>query len=207
MKLKLFVEGGGDAAAMKSACRQGFTTLITRAGLARRPRIVACGSRNDAYQSFRTAIGNGEAAMLLVDSEGPVNSACQTGTPDTWRPWEHLRMRDNWQAPDNSSETDCHLMVQVMESWFLTDPQTLAAFFGQGFNQKALPAAGNAAESIAKSQVIAGLEQASQGSKAKGRYGKGKHSFELLARIAPDKVIAASPWARRFMDELKKKMS
>ena len=69
--MKLYVEGGGDAAALKTACREGFAKFLGKAGLAgRMPRIVACGSRADAYDSFCTAIGNGEAAMLLVDPLG-----------------------------------------------------------------------------------------------------------------------------------------
>lgn len=78
--MKLYVEGGGDAAALKTACREGFAKFLGKAGLAgRMPRIVACGSRADAYDSFCTAIRNGEAAMLLVDSESPVLSEAQAG--------------------------------------------------------------------------------------------------------------------------------
>lgn len=42
--------------------------------------------------------------------------------------------------------------------------------------------------------------------KSKAEYGKGEHSFPLLARIDPATVMAASPWAKRFVDELKKKV-
>ena len=37
-------------------------------------------------------------------------------------------------------------------------------------------------------------------------YEKSEHSFVILSRIDPEKVIAASPWAKRFIDELKSKM-
>lgn len=50
------------------------------------------------------------------------------------------------------------------------------------------------------------LKQASQNS-AKGVYGKGAHSFKLLGLLDPAKVAVASPWAKRFLDELVKRKS
>ena len=115
--VKLYVEGGGDSAALKAACREGFTTFITKAGIQNRPRVVACGSREDAFDSFCTAIAQGEDAMLLVDSETSVATNHQSGALNQWRPWDHLFQRDRWSKPEPSRDTDCHLMVQVMESW------------------------------------------------------------------------------------------
>ena len=206
--VKLYVEGGGDTAALKTACREGFTTFITKAGLKKRPRIVACGSRRDAFDSFCTAINNGEDALLLVDSEEAVSAQHQQGQPNNWQPWVHLKARqgDGWDKPQHSVDTDCHLMVQVMESWFLADRETLKAFFGQGFKENALPAANNDIEVIAKQQVYNSLAQATSNCKTKAAYGKGEHSFKLLTKIDTAKVTQASPWAKRFVDELRKKM-
>ena len=97
-------------------------------------------------------------------------------------------------------------MVKIMESWFLADRDALKAFFGQGFKENALPASDNAIEGIAKQQVYRSLEQATSNCKTKAVYGKGEHSFKLLTKIDPAKVIQASPWAKRFVDELRKKM-
>jgi hypothetical protein len=208
--VKLYVEGGGDSAVLRTACREGFTRFITRAGIAKRPRVVACGSRRDAYESFCMAIANGEAAMLLVDSEVPVAPEHQQpkDQPAQWQPWQHLKARvgDGWDKPANALDTDCHLMVQVMESWFLVDRETLRTFFGQGFRENALPAANRPIEGVAKDDVYRALKQATGDCKTKAEYGKGEHSFKLLVSIDPAKVIAASPWARRFVDELKKKI-
>jgi len=204
--VKLYVEGGGDTAALKAACREGFTTFITKAGIKNRPRVVACGSRRDAYDSFCTAIAQGEAAVLLVDSEAPVSAAHQTGVPDKWLPWGHLLQQDNWSQPNGSSDTDCHLMVQIMETWFLADRDTLAAFFGNGFKETQLPAEGRTIEGVAKSHVYKALQDSTAHCKTKAQYGKGEHSFKLLARIDPANVTTASPWAKRFVEELKKKV-
>jgi len=206
--VKLYVEGGGDTAAMKTACREGFTTFVTKAGLKNRPRIVACGNRRDAFDSFCTAIANGEDAMLLVDSEDAVIAQHQQAQPDTWQPWAHLKARigDAWDQPAGASDTQCHLMVQVMESWFLADREALKAFFGQGFKEDALSAANNVLEGMAKQRVYSALAQATNSCKTKAAYGKGEHSFKLLTKIDPAKVTLASPWAKRFVDELREKM-
>lgn len=206
--VKLYVEGGGDSAALKTACRQGFTQFITNAGTGQRPRIVACGSRRDAYDSYCTAIASGEDAVLLVDSEAPVAHQHQQGQDAEWQPWQHLKQRpgDGWERPEGAPDTDCHLMVQCMESWLIADPATLKAFFGQGFRENQLPATANSVESVAKTQVYSALAKATKDCKTKAQYGKGEHSFKLLGNIDPTKVTAASPWASRFVWNLKKKM-
>lgn len=205
----LYVEGGGDSKALKIECRKGFSDFLREAGLKEKmPSISACGPRHKAYDKFCTAIASGEKAALLVDSEEAVNAQHQQGQPDTWRPWAHLKARqgDGWDKPQHSADTDCHLMAQVMESWFLADRDALKAFFGQGFKENALPAANNAIESIAKQQVYSSLERATSNCKTKAVYGKGEHSFKLLTKIDAAKVTQASPWAKRFVDELRKKM-
>ncbi len=199
--MRLYVEGGGDAKLLRTACREGFSTFLNRAGLTgHMPRIVACGGRRQAYEDFCTALNQGtHAAMLLVDSENPIADVS---------PWMHLLKRpgDLWPFPPNGRDDDCHLMVQCMESWFLTDHATLGAFFGQGFNPATLPHPGRDVEAILKTSVYRALAEATHACKTKASYGKGEHSFKLLARIDPDKVTAGSAWAARFVTTLKVKM-
>lgn len=205
--VKLYVEGGGDAAALKTACREGFAKFLQKAGLAgQMPRVVACGSRNDAYDSFCTAIAQGEPAFLLVDSEAPVAKAAQQGQPLDWKPWLHLKQRqgDGWDKPKGSEDLQCHLMVQCMETWLIADPQAMQAFFGQGFKADALPGSASTLEAVGKQKIFTALTQATRSSKTKGVYGKAEHSFKLLACIDPAKVAQASPWAKRLFDALKK---
>lgn len=206
--MKLFVEGGGESKAVRTACRAGFSEFIGKAGIANKPRIFACGSRQSAYGDFCTAIAAGEEALLLVDSEAPVASACQKGDVTPWTPWEHLKKRqgDQWTMPENAEEDDCHLMVQCMEAWLLADRKTLQEFFGQGFNIKALPAEGRSIESVDKEQLYRSLANATKSCKTKAPYGKGEHSFKLLALVSSDRVTAASPWAKRFVDVVRQKM-
>lgn len=167
--------------------------------------MVPCGGRKNAYESYVTAVENGEAALLLVDSETAVAAQNQQGEPTRWKPWVHLKARqgDGWDKPKGASDLQCHLMVQVMESWFLADRETLASFFGQGFKPNQLPNAANPIESVAKESVYASLQKASKDCKIKAAYGKGAHSFKLLKVINPDKVVAGSPWAKRLIDHLR----
>lgn len=146
--------------------------------------------------------------MLLVDSEAAISSGCQNGEPEIWSPWTHLKQRpeDGWDKPNKAQERDCHLMVQVMESWLLADRESLKSFFGQGFKENQLPAAARAIEGVPKDDVYRALQNATADCKTKAAYGKGEHSFKLLASIDPAKVVAASPWANRFIDTLKMKM-
>ena len=193
--VRLYVEGGGDSKALHRRCAQGFNAFLEKAGFkGRMPRIVACGGRQAAYDRFRTACEQNVRALLLIDSEEPV----QTDSP-----WQHLANRpgDGFVAPRNATDVHCHFMVVVMESWFLADKAALSDYFGQGFRASALPQ-NTDIEAIAKKDLYARLRQATANCKTKAPYGKGAHSFQILLRIAPDKVRDASPWARRFLDKL-----
>ncbi len=194
MVIKLYVEGGGDSNSLHSRCREGFRRFLEKAGLeGQMPRIVACGSRQSAYDKFTTARENGDNALLLVDSEVKVTEES---------PWKQLA-KEGFNVPLKATDDHCHLMVLCMESWFMADEEALSAFFGQGFNTKALPKNSNI-ESISKEEIFKSLEKASLKCKTKGAYGKGEHSFSILATIDPEKVASASPWANRFLSTLKR---
>jgi hypothetical protein len=194
VRVRLYVEGGGnDNPLLKRACREGFSKFLARAGLEKRmPRIVACGSRDDAFDSFRTACDQGLPAILLVDAEEILRSESPT---------KHLQARDSWKFSQQIADEQVHLMVQCMENWFLADTTTLSEFYGQGFQTSALPKA-PLVESIAKQDVFAALEQATRHTKTKKSYSKGGHSFAILARIDPNKVRKAAPHVERLLTYL-----
>lgn len=193
MSVKLYVEGGGDSKALRTACRKGFRTFLEKAGLTgKMPSIAACGGRHDAYEDFKTAHTNGQNAMLLVDAEGPVTAS---------GPWQHLKAQhNNWDRPASASDSQCHLMVQVMESWFLADPDALKSYYGQGFQPKSLHGNPNI-DDVPKQDVFKRLKSATRDTK-KGSYDKGAASYELLAEIDPAKVRKASPYADRLIRAL-----
>lgn len=129
------------------------------------PSIVACGSRDEAFKKFKTAVQNSRAdelCALLVDSEGPVTATS---------PIEHLTNYELWdfaalQGPQ------VFLMTQVMESWFLADREALAAFYDGGFLPNALRGAATKIEIVRKEDVETGLANATRHTKTKGEYHK-----------------------------------
>lgn len=185
---------------LKTNCRKGFSTFISKAGLSgRMPKIIACGGRKKTFDKFCTAFGeatDNEFIVLLVDSEGPVAKGSA--------PWSHLKNRDNWDKPQKATDDNAHLMVQCMESWFLADKNSMAAFFGNGFNSNSLPNRDDI-EKIPKDDINSCLKSATVQCVPKGAYHKGRHSFELLARLNPDTVIGLSPHAKRLVDTLSDK--
>lgn len=201
VKVKIYVEGGGDSKALRALCRRGFSEFIEKAGLrGRMPSIVACGPRGKAYDDFKIAHASRDGiAVLLVDAEGPVNSS--TGA------WQHLQESDGWKRPDGADDDQCHLMVQIMESWFLADVDTLERFYGQSFLQGAL-SQNPKIEQVSKHDIKMGLEQATRGTN-KGSYdkNKSKHGFEILAILDPMKVMEASPHAKHLIETLTRLMA
>lgn len=193
MTIELYVEGGGKGK-LRSECRKGFLAFLEKAGLqGKMPKIIACGSREKAYKDFKISLKSGESALLLVDSEIYI----QSGTS----PWQHLKENDKWDIPLGATDDQCHLMIQIMESWFLSDKNTLVKYYGQKFQTNALPDNTNI-ENIAKQDVLNGLNKATKNTQ-KGKYNKGSHSFEILAQIDPEKVQQASPYAERLITTLK----
>jgi hypothetical protein len=215
--VKLFVEGGGDSNLLRTKCRSAFSNFLQESGLTGiMPRIIASGPRQAAYDDYCTAINNGEKTVLLVDSEAaviiPSDNSVNEEDPKTWKPWHHLKNRqgedgvpaDNWNKPAGASDEDCHLMVQIMESWFFADVEALKRYYGKEFNENSLPKRQDI-ENISKDDIFNILIKATNKTQ-KGKYSKGEHSFELLEIIDPHKVVNQSPWAKRFVDLLSDKM-
>ena len=200
----IYVEGGGSgdhSNALQAELRRGFSEFFakTALGAQRRPRVVACGGREQAFDRFQTALTQGENALLLVDSEAPVVAAAQLGRDScAWQPWLHLKQQSGWKRPAQAAELDAHLMVQCMEGWLLCDVPAVKTFFGQGFADVPIH---KPVETLTKTELYPWLEKSTQGT-PKGAFGKGAHSFKLLAVIDSAKVLQQSPWAQRLVNEL-----
>lgn len=196
MTVRIYVEGGFEGST-KSNCRKAFSTFLAKVIRPESFKVIASGSRTQAFQDFCSALRQrpGEYNILLVDSETAV----------TKRPWQHLRERegDNWPHPEGATDEQAHLMVQVMEAWFLADQDTLATFYRQGFLKNSLPRQKNI-EKLDKRRVFESLSHASKDTQ-KGSYHKTRHGFELLELIDPTLVRAASGHADQLFVVLQKK--
>jgi hypothetical protein len=198
-EIKIYVEGGGDSNATRAELRKGFgefTRSLKALAQERRLRfgIVACGSRNDAFDMFQTALRQNDPDilnLLLVDAETKVK-------PNT-SPWTHLRERvgDRWERPASVSDDQCHLMVQSMETWIAADIGALRKFYGKGFRDKLMPATQDV-ETIDKDRLFAALKEASSHSEKKGQYHKTKHGFALIGLVDPDLVRSKAAYCERF---------
>jgi hypothetical protein len=195
-EIRIYVEGGGGKDS-RDQLRRAFSQFLSQPQSAAREReihwrIVMCGSREDTYRAFMRAVQNRsrEQSFLLVDADQPV-----TGTVR-----EHLsRTEARW---DLSFATDeqCHLMVQVMESWFLADPPALERFYGQRFGAGQIPKRMNV-EEVPKDDVMAALEHASRNTQ-RGPYHKIHHGAPILESLDPEKVRTRAPHCNRLFETL-----
>lgn len=173
MRVKIFIEGGGDTRAQQAKLREGFAAFCEKAlGDLPRPQIVACGSRNQAFEDFVVGLKLQQEAflMLLVDSEDPIEAAASEG----FAPWEHLKKCDGWNKPHGAEDENAHLMAPCMEGWFLTDKQALKSLYKQGFKEDAWPDAVNL-EQRDKEFVFNALAKATRGT-TKGEYIEAKRT-------------------------------
>jgi hypothetical protein len=197
--IAVYLEGGGQTgepgtAESKAAVRQGMGIFLQ--DLRERARkkkwhwkVVACGDRGSTKHAFLNARAHepDTISILLVDSETAVASL----------PKAHLKTRDGWDL-DGVPEEHVQLMAQVMETWFVADPERVKAYYGKDFNEGALPKHAQP-ESVSKTAIAAGLENATKNTK-KGRYHKIKHGSDLLARVSPDAVKPKCPHCKRLFD-------
>ncbi len=199
MRVRLYIEGGGDRNSLHIKCREGFRKLLEKAGFKdRMPSTRACGSRNDAYDDFKTALAienGGHYPILLVDSEGPVSQDA----------WQHLQSRDHWAKPQGAEDEQAQLMVQCMETWCAADRQALQAFFGQNLSLNALPDP-NDIETRAKDDVQNALARATRACGRGRTYEKGRRSFELVGELDPATLKRHLPSFVRLCEALDAKL-
>jgi hypothetical protein len=181
-EIRIYVEGGGNDNPSRRQIRTGFGQFLDPLWQVARERrvrweVIACGPRNAAFENFQLALRSHPDAfnVLLVDAEDEVSRT----------PWEHLRQRDGW-LEGNLPDDHCHLMVRTVEAWIAADPTTLAGYYGQGFQPKALPTR-NDIEAVDKEHLIEALNRATAAT-SKGRYHKIVHCSELLGKIRPEIV-------------------
>ena len=197
-EIRIYIEGGGEGKNTKALLRRGFSIFFKELVQVARSKqinwdITVCGSRNKAFRDFKNALADHPNAfiILLVDSEAPVKQP----------PWEHLKLRDNWDAPAGVDDTHCYLMVQTMEAWFMADIDTLNFFYGQGFKENVIPKKSNV-ETIEKDLLERSLKTASRDTKSKGEYQKIQHASKLLEMLDVDKVRKASSECDRIFTTL-----
>jgi hypothetical protein len=203
VKVKIYVEGGGDSKEQHARCREGFSKLIEKAGFrGRMPRIIAGGGRESTYDRFKTATAaSAQAAypMLLVDSEDPVPE--EETVPDSAVAWGHLKSRDNWDRPTSVKNDQAQLMVTCMETWIMADQEALRTVFGASLRTNALLPQ-NDLEARTRQDVHNALENATRDCGREKAYRKGSRSFQVLAQLTPETLKQHLPYFQRFITTL-----
>lgn len=199
MKVKIYIEGGGESKSLHIKCREAFRKLIERMGFTgRMPATKACGSRNAAYEDFKIALRTASAdeyPLLLVDSEGPVSES----------PWQHLHTSDGWSRPEGAGEAQVSLMVQCMETWCAADRKALREVFGSSMNDAPLPPL-NDLEAVPKDRIQEALQQATRPCGKEKSYRKGQRSFDVVARLDPAELTKHLPHFEKFRKALDERL-
>ncbi|MEH2084388.1 MAG: DUF4276 family protein [Nostoc sp.] len=197
-EVRIYIEGGGDGKNTKALIRQGFSQFFKQlVEIAKNKKIkwniTICGSRSNAFRDFGNALKYHPEAfnVLLVDAEESVTLQS---------PWKHLKLRDNWDEPPDIDDSHCHLMVQAIEAWFISDIATLKTFYGQRFKENAISKNTNV-ETIDKHSLKPSLKAATRNT-TKGEYHEIKHASKLLELLDVDKVRQASPYCDRLFTTL-----
>jgi len=193
VRIKLYIEGGGDSALQDTLFREGWQAFFQNAGLAgRMPRTFRGSGRESTFDAYQTAVRQkkpDELPLLLVDSENLI--------ADGNSEWAHLKEQDGWVKPEGAGDEDAFLMVCCMETWFLADREALRKFFHECWRDNAVPQWPDL-EAVPKATIFEKLALATAGC-GKKSYAKGKLSFEILKVIDPKIVEAKCPGAKRLL--------
>lgn len=124
-------KGKGNAITLRQGFREFFKNLAEEIKVPIDLKLV--GSRELTIKIFlaEQEYNLQSFSVLLVDSEDEIVG---NETPKTFL--QKISPKFDFK---NVEDEQCHLMVQLMETWFLADKEKLAEFYGKNFNAKALP--------------------------------------------------------------------
>ena len=206
-EIKLYVEGGGRGTNKNATIKlqQGFDAFLRELKDAARDKkisfkVIPSGSTTDTFEEFIFSVENSPQSfnLLLVDSDEAIADG------ETARDFLQRKYK-KWKLQKIEVE-QCHLMVQVMESWFIADVEALKDFYGQNFRESAIPKHQNNVETIEKATVENSLKKATAKTK-KGEYQKIGHGAKILEKINPRKVRDAAPHCEKLFDSILDKIN
>ena len=186
MNAYIYIEGGtrgpnGEGSSSKSVkidCQQAFHSLLDKMGFTgRKPRLVSCGGRGRVYDLFCFQHRGRKASYVAmwIDAEEPL--------ADIEQAWKHLsqvKTVPQWSRPEGANDDQVLFMTTCMETWIVTDRETLRRHYGQNLNVNPLPALPNI-ENRSRKEVFQALVTATN--TCKNRYEKGPHSSEVLEKL------------------------
>jgi Domain of unknown function (DUF4276) len=205
MEIKLYVEGGGKGSHKRATIKlqQGFNSFFAELKEAAQIKkisfkIIPAGNTQSTYDDFIFSVANSPQSfnLLLVDSDAALeeNETARAFLQKKFKKWILQTVKDE----------QCHLMVQIMESWFVADIDALKEFYGQGFNASAIPKNKNV-EAIGKDKIESSLKTATAKTQKK-EYHKIEHGSKLLELIKPQKVRDCAYHCERLFQIISEKI-
>ena len=205
MEIKLYVEGGGKGSHKLATIKlqQGFDAFFRDLKNAARAKkisfkIIPSSNTQTTYEDFLISVRNSPQSfnLLLVDSDEAIaeNETARDFLQKKYKKWLLKTIKDE----------QCHLMVQIMESWFLADVDALKSFYGREFKESAIPKRKNV-ETIAKDTVEKSLAAATAKTQ-KAEYHKIEHGAKILELINPQKVRESAPHCKRLFETIAKEI-
>ena len=187
--IRLYIEGDtkqqgiGNSITLRQGFNEFFGKWTNEENVETKIQPILCGDRGKAVKIFlNDDVQYSEGfAILLIDSEREKdeNKNAKEFLQEDFPNFDFKHVNDS----------QCHFMVQAMESWFIADKKKLAACYDNKFNNKILPKTLNV-EKIPKDDAIEKLKLATKDTRnGTGEYGKGADSGKILGTIRPQKVI------------------
>jgi Domain of unknown function (DUF4276) len=199
--IRIYIEGDKKSKNSNISLREGFSSFFSELKeKAKEKRIkfdvILCGNTSETYKDFLLGVKYHQNSFVafLIDSDDEIGKA---ETPKSFL--QRQEKSKNWDF-ENVEDNQCHLMVQIMESWFLADIETLKSFYGQNFKHNAIPKQPNI-EKIGKLDVEKSLDKATNET-SKGAYHKTKHGSELLTKIETAKVKEKAKHCNRLFETI-----
>lgn len=210
MKVKVYVEGGGNTSKTQARLRQALGRLFEKhaaqyGGNAIRPSFDPSGGREETFAAYKNGLKYraGERSLVLIDSEAPKR--------ETGANWEYLRAiasnrdpdKHQWaNRPPGALDDDLHFMVQSMESWLAADPGALRTHYGPQFDTASVESLRRrGVESLSPNEAVDAIRTAAR--KCPNRkYRKSVDCPAILEIVDPARVRQHSNHAAQFLDRL-----
>lgn len=199
---KIYIEGSGDTNKLQAVGREAMMKFLSQLTLKKPCKVIMCGGRQQAYNDFCVAMKSmkpgGDVPLLLVDAETPVDKDAE--------PWVHLKIRDNWNKPNDATNDYAYLMVQTMEAWLVCDPSAWKSWKPRVDSSKLPAIHNNNVELVGKEKLESMCEALCKTIDSTYLKSKRLNGFGILKNVKLELVRTNSKEAKRFFEfiEVKK---
>jgi Domain of unknown function (DUF4276) len=159
-------------------------------------KVALRGGFESFFAELRTtARKSGSTVKLIAAKDGPsLYRKAERTHPEAW----NILLQDSEGPAPTQPQKDVFWMVELMEAWFLADPDSLADYYARGFRPNAVGDAVDV-ERVPKAEVLDRLRRATTKT-SKGEYHKVRHAPFLLEKLDPHKVQTRAQHCRQLFE-------